>query len=205
MKQRHLRKEESRLDEVGALFADKGLLFDDRTPSPDSVRRQLISTTASTKLDMATATSTVIQRASDAVPENAVFDSESRVIDPYTDPYIAQVAAEVYALIVKAWKLDDSDAERLLDVNHQTWMLIKKGKWSELFDQEHLMRISAIVGLYEALHSCFNNNFLANRWVKRPNTEWEFSGRKPIDVMIEGGLPVIIETRDYMGALLGIE
>ena len=56
------------------------------------------------------------------------------------------------------------------------------------------MRISAIVNLYGALHSCFNDD-LANRWVKRPNKGLIFSGRKPVDAMIEGGLPVIMEIR----------
>ena len=142
------------------------------------------------------------QRPSHTDSRNIKVDSDSHVGDLFADPYTAQVATEVYAHIVGAWKLDDSDAEKLLSVNHQSWMRIKNGEWSGLLDREQLMRISAIIGLHEALHSCFNED-LANSWVKRPNTGSIFSGRKPIEVMIEGGLPVMIEARDYMGALLG--
>ena len=115
----------------------------------------------------------------------------------FTSMLIAQVATETYTDIVKAWKLDDSDAEKLLGVKTHTWMQIKSGKWRGPLEKEQLMRISAIIGLHRALHSCFNGD-LANRWVKRPNAGSIFSGRKPIDVMIDGGLPVMIETRRYM-------
>ena len=131
-------------------------------------------------------------------------DSKGQAENLFADTYTAEVAAEVYALVVEAWKLDDSDAERLLDVDSETWMRIKNGKWSGLLDREQLMRISAIIGLHEALHSYFNEE-LANCWVKRPNTGAIFSGCKPLDVMIEGGLPVMIKARNYMGALPGIE
>ena len=146
----------------------------------------------------------VTQRPSNTGSKNVVSDSKGRVGDLFTDAYIAGVAIEVYALIVEAWELDDSDAERLLDVDSETWMRIKNGKWSGLLDREQLMRISAVTGLHEVLHSCFDND-LANRWAKRPNTGPIFSGREPVDVMIEGGLPVMIKARNYMGALLGIE
>lgn len=137
--------------------------------------------------------------------ENAISGFKIRAGSRVADPrYITQVAIEVYAHIVEAWKLNDSDARKMLGVGPESWVQIKNGTWSEVLNQEQLMRISAIIGLYKALHSCFSED-LANHWVKRPNTESMFSGRKPIDVMIEEGLPVMIRARDYMGALLGIE
>ena len=119
-----------------------------------------------------------------------------------TDPlYIAQVATKFYTLTVKAWKLDDSDAERLLDVDKETWLQIKNGTWSKPLAQEQLMRISAVIGLHRALHSHFDES-PANSWVKRPNTEPIFSGRKPLDVMIKGRLPMMIRVRRYMNSSL---
>ena len=127
-----------------------------------------------------------------------MFGYESHVGDPVKNPYyIAWVAAKVCAGIVKSWKLDDSDAEKMLAVDSQTWMRIKNGKWKGLLDHEVLVRISAIIGIYKALHSCFSDD-LADRWIKRPNTGRIFSGRKPVDVMIEEGLPVMLETRHYL-------
>ena len=143
-------------------------------------------------------TSTEIQQPSHTSPQGILFGPQSSIRDLVKNPYyIVRAATKVCAGIAKAWKLDDSDAENLLDVDSETWMRIKNKKWSGLLDQEQLMRINAIIGLYKALHSCFNGD-LADRWVKQPNTEWIFSGRKPVDVMVEGGLPVIVKTRRYL-------
>ena len=110
---------------------------------------------------------------------------------------MAQVAAKAYARVVKAWQLDGPSAREMISVDSHAWRQIQNGTWSRPFEREQLMRISAIVNLYGALHSCFNGD-LANRWVKRPNKGVMFSGRKPVDVMIEGGLPVMMEIRHYV-------
>ena len=60
-------------------------------------------------------------------------------------------------------KIRDLILNALLDVDSETWMRIKNKKWSGLLDQEQLMRIDAIIDLYKALHSCFNDD-LADRW-----------------------------------------
>ena len=138
------------------------------------------------------------QQSSHAGLVGIAFGSENYVGDPVKNPYyIARVATKVCAGIFKDWKLDDSDAEKMLAVDSRTWMRIKNGKWKGLLDHEVLVRISAIIGIYKALHSCFSDD-LADRWIKRPNTGRIFSGRKPVDVMIEEGLPVMLETRHYL-------
>ena len=130
--------------------------------------------------------------------EDVFFGSQKRIGSRATNPYyIAKVAAKVCAGIIKTWKLDDSDAEKMLAIDSSAWVRIKNEKWDGLFYEEQLMRISAIIALYKALHSCFNND-LADRWIKRPNTGSIFSGRKPIDVMIEGGLPAMLKARRYL-------
>ena len=79
-------------------------------------------------------------------------------------------------------------------------MQVKNGTWRGSFNQEQLTRISAIIGLHKALHSYLGEK-MADRWVNLNNTEPIFSGCKPVDAMVEGGLPMMIETRDYADAL----
>ena len=123
-------------------------------------------------------------------------------LDNHDENQVAQVATEAYARIVEAWKIDDSVAREMISVDPQTWMQIKNGTWNGSLDQEQLMRISAVIGLYDALHSYFNDD-LADRWVTMPNKGPMFSGRKPVDIMSDGGLPMMIKTRHYSDALLG--
>ena len=122
-------------------------------------------------------------------------------LDDYDKDQVTQVAAEAYMEVVEAWQLTDQLASEMLAVNPLTWMQIKNGTWNGSFSQEQLTRISAIIGLHNALHSYFGEK-MADRWVNLNNTEPIFSGRKPIDAMVEGGLPMMIETRDYADALL---
>ena len=44
---------------------------------------------------------------------------------------------------------------------------------------------------------------MADRWVGLRNRGPMFAGRAPLEAMVEGGLPVIMETRDYVDALRG--
>ncbi|HSG95180.1 MAG TPA: antitoxin Xre-like helix-turn-helix domain-containing protein [Afifellaceae bacterium] len=115
---------------------------------------------------------------------------------------VAQVAAKAYARIVAAWKLNNNEAAALIAVSPRTWARMKTGAWSGRLSKDQLMRISAITGLYKGLHLYFSDT-LADRWVSLRNTGPLFAGRSPVETMIEGGLPVIIETRDYLDALRG--
>ena len=118
-------------------------------------------------------------------------------LDDYGKDQVTKVAAEGYVQAVEAWGLTDSDAEKILAVDYQTWMRIKGGTWNELFNQEQLTRIGVVIAIYDALHSYFGD-YLADRWITLPHKGGMFSGRKPVEVMIEGGLPMMIETRNYV-------
>ena len=123
-------------------------------------------------------------------------------LDDYDKDQVMRVAAEAYVQAVGDWKLTDSDAEKILAVDHQTWMRIKNKTWSGSFNQEQLGRIGLVIGLYDTLHSCFGEK-MANGWVAAPNRLPMFHGRKPIDAMIEEGLPMMKKARRYVDKLLG--
>ena len=132
----------------------------------------------------------------------SLADAAKPGLDDYDEGQVMRVATKAYMEVVKAWKLTDQVASKILAVNPLTWMQIKNGTWSGSFNREQLTRISAIIGLYDALYSYFGEK-MADRWVNLNNTEPIFSGRKPVDVMAEGGLPMMIRTRGYADALLG--
>ena len=124
-------------------------------------------------------------------------DAAKPSLDDYDKDQVARVAAEGCVQAVEAWGLIDSDAEKMLSVDHQTWMQVKSETWNGLFNQEQLTRIGVVIAIYDALHSYFGD-YLADRWITLPRKGTLFSGRKPIEVMIEGGLPLMIETRNYV-------
>jgi uncharacterized protein (DUF2384 family) len=115
---------------------------------------------------------------------------------------VAAVAAKAFVRIAQAWKLRNEDAGRLLDVSGRTWNRMKTGAWSGRLSRDQLLRASGVVGLYKALHLYFGDA-LADEWVRLPNAGPAFANRRPLDAMIDGGLPAILTTRDYVDALRG--
>ena len=130
------------------------------------------------------------QQPSHIVLSNVTINPEGRLgCHAANSDYIAKVA-KAYAHIVEAWGLDDSEAEKLLAVDHLIWMQIKNGKWSGSLNQEQLARIRVVIAIHDALHSCFGVK-KANRWATKPNRLAMFHRRKPVDAMIEEGLPMM--------------
>jgi len=114
----------------------------------------------------------------------------------------AALAAKALARIAEAWRLRNEEAGRLLDVSGRTWNRMKTGAWSGRLSQDQMLRASGVIGLYKALHLYFADA-LADDWVRLPNAGPAFANRRPLDAMIEGGLPAILSTRDYVDALRG--
>ena len=123
-------------------------------------------------------------------------------LDAYDKDRVAEVATKAYARIAAAWKLKTDDAAALIGVGARTWARIKKGDWSGRLSKDQLLRISAVTGLYKGLHLYFSDA-LADRWIGLENKGPLFAGHPPLRKMIDGGLPAIMETRDYVDALRG--
>lgn len=101
------------------------------------------------------------------------------------------------------WKLTAEQACALLgDVSERTWFRMKKGQWPGTLPQDALTRISALVGIFKGLRLIFSEN-LADEWVSLPNTGPLYGGRRPLDVMIEGGIPSLLLVRRHIDALRG--
>ena len=115
---------------------------------------------------------------------------------------IASTTAKALVRLADYWRLKNADAANLIGVSARTWERMKGGRWSGRFSQDQLQRASALIGLYKALHLYFSDA-LADEWVMLENTGPAFGGRRPLDVMAEGGLPTILDVRNYVDALRG--
>ena len=112
-------------------------------------------------------------------------------------------AMEGYVNLAAKWRLTSKQAANLLgEGSERTWFRIKAKEWEGAFSQDALTRISALIGVYKGLHILFSDP-LADEWVRVPNTEEIFDGRSPLDFMIAGGIPAMLETRRYIDALRG--
>jgi hypothetical protein len=79
---------------------------------------------------------------------------------------------------------------------------MKKGDWSGTLSQDALTRVSALIGIFKGLRLLFSEP-LSDEWVRLPNKGPLYAGRRPLDVMIEGGIPKMLDVRRHIDALRG--
>lgn len=115
---------------------------------------------------------------------------------------LSGVALKAFRAIVEHWELSNAEAASLLGVSDSTWDRIKRGAWDQPLSQDQLTRVSAAIGVYKGLHLLFADA-MADQWPKLPNRGPIFQRRSPVDAMIEGGIPLMLETRRYVDAIRG--
>ncbi len=115
---------------------------------------------------------------------------------------LSPVAIKAFRKIVEHWKLTNAEASMLLGVSESTWDRIKRGAWDQPLSQDQLTRASAAIGIHKGLRLLFADD-MAVRWPKLANSGPIFQRRSPVDAMIEGGIPLMLETRRYVDAVRG--
>lgn len=104
--------------------------------------------------------------------------------------------------LAECWFLTGDEAAALLGISPSTWDRIRAGSWAQTLSQDQLTRVSALVGIYKALHLLFADD-MADRWPRLANGGPLFANRSPIEAMIDGGIPLMLEVRRYVDALRG--
>lgn len=99
--------------------------------------------------------------------------------------------------IAEHWSLNCEECAALLGVTLGAWDRMAQGRWEGTLSQDQLTRISVMVGIFEELRQLFAND-MAYRWVRRRNKGPLFEDRTPIETMIEGGIPAMLEIRRYL-------
>jgi hypothetical protein len=123
--------------------------------------------------------------------------------DGSTRARLTPAAMDGIIRLAEIWRLTSAEACALLgDVSERTWFRMKKGAWSGALSQDTLTRISALVGIFKGLRLLFSEP-LADEWVRLPNKGPLYAGRRPLDAMIEGGIPKMLEVRRHIDALRG--
>ena len=94
------------------------------------------------------------------------------------------------------------ESAALPGASESTWDRIKRGSWSQPLSQDQMTRASAVIGLYKGLKLLFADE-MSDRWPKLPNSGPIFRRKSPIEAMIDGGIPAMLEVRRYIDAVRG--
>jgi uncharacterized protein (DUF2384 family) len=115
---------------------------------------------------------------------------------------LSDTAVKAVLRLVDAWDGSNAEGAALLGVSESTWDRMKAGRWDGTLSQDQLTRASALIGVFKGLHLLFADG-MADRWPSLPNRSPVFDRKSPIAAMIEGGIPRMLETRQYIDALRG--
>jgi hypothetical protein len=114
---------------------------------------------------------------------------------------LSEVAIKAFLALSKAWGLSNAEASGLLGVSASSLDRIKRG-YRPTLSQDQLTRVSALVGIYKGPHLLFSDS-TSDDWVRRPNRGPLFNRQTPIQSMIEGGIPRMLDVRRYIDAVRG--
>ncbi|WP_340318216.1 antitoxin Xre-like helix-turn-helix domain-containing protein [Rhizorhabdus argentea] len=115
---------------------------------------------------------------------------------------LTNAAVKAVLRLIDAWGASNAEGAALLGVSESTWDRMKAGRWDGSLSQDQLTRASALIGVFKGLHLLFADA-MADRWPGLANRGPIFDRLTPIRAMIEGGIPRMIETRQYIDALRG--
>ena len=115
---------------------------------------------------------------------------------------LTDTAVKAVLRLIGIWGGSNAEGAALLGVSESTWDRMKAGKWDGTLSQDQLTRASALIGVFKGLHLLFADD-MADRWPRLENRAPVFDRKSPIEAMIEGGIPRMLETRQYVDALRG--
>ncbi len=102
--------------------------------------------------------------------------------------------------VAERWHLRRQDLPTLLGSKPRTVR-----SWYETtpaaLDQDVLERIGHVVGIYDALHTIFDDSEYADRWIHEANLA--FGGKRPAELMLTGSFTALVDVHRYLQRALG--
>ena len=114
---------------------------------------------------------------------------------------LSQSAVDGFFAIVDKWQLSIERAGELLGGMPRSTVYKLKTAAGTL-SQDELTRISYVVGIYKALRILLPDE-PADQWMTRPNDDFLFGGRTPLDFVVRAGIPGLQQVRSLLDAARG--
>lgn len=112
---------------------------------------------------------------------------------------LSPAALKAFFNLAARWKLRDEDARALLGgVTNGPFYEMKRNPERTL-DADRLTRVSYLIGIFKALNVLYSEA-LADEWVRLPNTNPLFAGGTPLQYLVRGGLPAMLNVRRLLDA-----
>jgi hypothetical protein len=131
------------------------------------------------------------------------FDEAPDLASSVDRERLSTSAIKAFVKITEKSSLNETQARGLLggiaSSTYHAWRTEPRGR---KLDQDTLMRISLLIGIYKALNIYFSKPW-ADRWITLANRGHLFGGHAPIDYMLRHGQPSMIQLRRMLDSWRG--
>jgi hypothetical protein len=131
------------------------------------------------------------------------FDQSPNLADPIERQRLSASAIKLFLNIVEQWGLNEAQARGLLggvaSSTYHAWKTRPKGR---KLDQDTLIRISLLIGIFKALNIYFGKPW-ADKWVVLGNRGPMFAGHAPLEFMLQHGQPGMVQVRRMLDSWRG--
>jgi len=125
-------------------------------------------------------------------------DLSTNLADKHVQKRLSPSARKAFFKIATAWKIRDEEAKSLLGgISNGAFYQLKSGESKTTLDQDRLVRISLLVGIFKALNTLYSQK-LADAWISLPNNNAMFTGESPLAYMVKGGQPAMLRVRQLL-------
>ena len=127
-------------------------------------------------------------------------DMATDLSDRQVQKRLSPAARKAFFKIANAWKIRDEEAKQLLGgISNGAFYQLKGGELKTPLDQDRLVRVSLMVGIFKALNTLYSQE-LADAWISLPNSNPMFAGDTPLAYMVKGGQPAMMRLRQLLDA-----
>ncbi len=130
------------------------------------------------------------------------FESGADLGDGTERAKLSSSAIRAFINIARKWKLTEEQSRALLGGLASSTFHAWKTNPKRSLDQDTLVRISLLIGIFKALNIYFGKPW-ADRWITLENRGSLFAGRTPLAFMIQRGQPGMIEVRRMLDTWRG--
>lgn len=104
--------------------------------------------------------------------------------------------------IARVWSLSEDDRHQLLGTPHEDefrqWREAAENHQPLTLSMDVLLRISAVLGIYKSLRIIHQSEEEGREWLGRARRGAPFDGRSPMEMMLLGFEPGLMDVRGYL-------
>lgn len=143
-------------------------------------------------------------------PQAGIIPAEGVGADrfhPVNRRRLSAPALRSFVAIADRWGLNEEQRRLILGYpsrsTYHNWLKIAREQGMITLDVDTLTRLSAVLGIHQALGVLFDSASAQFAWLNGPHAAPLFGGQRPLDLVVSGSLDGLMQVRRFLDAARG--